>query len=328
MKIPYVSSLLATVLAAASLVHAQYPAPGGCTGDCWGHDPGFQVRRSDGRYFRFSTGGGIRIHSAPSLTGPWQAVGDALPNGSIVNHPGNNNLWAPDVHYDSGRNRYYMYYSVSTLGSRDSVIGIASSPNLTPGSWTDHGGLFRSVANGPFNAIDANFATIGGESIITFGSYWNGIHQVPLDGPLALTANAAARQVAYNSTGHHSIEAGFVISRDSWYYLFFSSGRAGGYADGLPAQGEEYRIVVCRSRTGRGGFVDRDGRSCLTNNGGTTVLASHGNVYGPGGQGLFEDSERGWVLYYHYANPTIGLETSQYQFGWNALKWSDGWPSI
>ncbi|KAL3463692.1 glycosyl hydrolase [Aspergillus heterothallicus] len=221
-----------------------------------------------------------------------------------------------------------MYYSVSTLGSRDSIIGVASSPNLESGSWTDHGGLFRSEANGQFNAIDANFATIGGAPILTFGSYWNGIHQVPLNGPLSLADGAQARNVAYNSTGNHAIEAGFVIYRRGWYYLVFSSGRAGGYTDNFPAQGEEYRIVVCRSRDGRGGFVDREGRSCLTGNGGTTILASHGNIYGPGGQGLFEDRARGWVLYYHYANPTIGLETSQYQFGWNVLQWSDGWPSV
>lgn len=30
--------------------------------------------------------------------------------------------------------------------------------------------------------------------------------------------------------------------------------------------------------------VDNDGKSCTTANGGTTVLASHGKVYGPGGQ--------------------------------------------
>lgn len=74
--------------------------------------------------------------------------------------------------------------------------------------------------------------------------------------------------------------------------------------------------------------VDREGRSCLTDNGGTTLLASHGNVYGPGGQGVFEDSTRGFVLYYHYADRRIGLATEQYQFGWNVLQWADGWPTV
>ncbi|KAL3477672.1 Arabinan endo-1,5-alpha-L-arabinosidase C [Aspergillus californicus] len=319
---------LFSALAGLSLTTAQYANPGECTGDCWAHDPGFYQRISDNRYFRFSTGDGIHIHASNSLTGPWEAVGQALPGGSIVDHAGSTNLWAPDISHNPTTNLYYMYYSISTLGSRDSVIGVASSPNLTPGSWTDHGGLFSSVADGPYNAIDANWISAGGQQTLTFGSYWNGIHQVPLAGPLSLANGATATNIAYNSTGNHAIEAAYVFYRRGWYYLTYSSGRAGNYDVTLPAQGMEYRINVCRSRSATGGFVDKAGLSCLTQNGGTTLLASHGNVYGPGGQGVFEDSSRGFVLYYHYADRTIGLSRSQYQWGWNVLSWADGWPSV
>ncbi|KAL4867086.1 Arabinan endo-1,5-alpha-L-arabinosidase C [Aspergillus spectabilis] len=311
-----------------ALAQLQYSNPGECTGDCWGHDPGFQQRVSDGRYYRFSTGGGIRIHASNSLTGPWEAVGEALPGGSIVDHPGSTNLWAPDIHYSPTTSLYYMYYSVSTLGSRASVIGTASSPNLQPGSWTDHGGLFRTEENGPYNAIDANHITVNGQQILNFGSYWNGLHQVPLANAVTLGEGASARQIAYNSSGSHAIEAAYVFYRRGWWYLTFSSGQAGGYVENLPSPGMEYRVNVCRSREGTGGFVDRNGRSCLTENGGTTLLASHGNVYGPGGQGVFEDSVRGWVLYYHYADPRVGLATGEYRFGWNVLRWEDGWPTV
>jgi arabinan endo-1,5-alpha-L-arabinosidase len=51
-------------------------------------------------------------------------------------------------------------------------------------------------------------------------------------------------------------------------------------------------------------------------------------VYGPGGQGVFTDKQRGLTLYYHYANRNIGLDKSQFQFGWNVLKWADGWPTV
>ncbi len=164
-------------------------------------------------------------------------------------------MQAPDIHYKESTQTYYMYYSVSTLGSRDSVIGVASSPNLQPGSWEDHGGLFRSVANGPYNAIDANWISVGGKQIMVFGSYWNGIHTVDLKGPLAIADGAQANQIAYNSTGNHAIEAGFVFYRQGWYYLTFSSGQAADYINRPPAQGEEYRINVCRSRDATGGFV-------------------------------------------------------------------------
>lgn len=49
-----------------------------------------------------------------------------------------------------------------------------------------------------------------------------------------------------------------------------------------------------------GPYVDANGVSCAAG-GGTIVLASHDNIYGPGGQGLLVDSTYGGVvLYYHY----------------------------
>lgn len=58
--------------------------------------------------------------------------------------------------------------------------------------------------------------------------------------------------------------------------------------------------MVCRSSSVSGPYVDATGKAC-TASGGTTVLASHGTVYGPGGQGIFADSAQGGaVLYYHY----------------------------
>lgn len=50
-----------------------------------------------------------------------------------------------------------------------------------------------------------------------------------------------------------------------------------------PATGAEYKIMMCRSTSATGGFVDKSGVSC-TANGGTVLLASHGTTYGPGGQ--------------------------------------------
>lgn len=82
-----------SLLALAGSALAQYAGPGECSGDCWAHDPGFYQRVSDGRYFRFSTGNGIHIHASNQLTGPWEAVGEALPGGSSVDHPGKGNLW-------------------------------------------------------------------------------------------------------------------------------------------------------------------------------------------------------------------------------------------
>lgn len=90
-----------------------------------------------------------------------------------------------------------------------------------------------------------------------------------------------------------------MFYRSNYYYLFWSEGVCCGYDSSRPATGEEYKIRVCRSASVTGPFVDKDGVSC-TNGGGTTVLASHGSVYGPGGQGIMTDPSAGTVLYYHY----------------------------
>jgi arabinan endo-1,5-alpha-L-arabinosidase len=52
----------------------------------------------------------------------------------------------------------------------------------------------------------------------------------------------------------------------------------------LPAAGAEYMIMMCRSTSATGGFLDSNGVNCLNNNGGTILLESHDYVYGPGGQ--------------------------------------------
>jgi arabinan endo-1,5-alpha-L-arabinosidase len=73
--------------------------------------------------------------------------------------------------------------------------------------------------------------------------------------------------------------------------------------------------------------VDQSGKKC-TEGGGTTVLESHGFVYGPGGQGVFTDPSLGPVLYYHYVDTRIGYGDGQKQFGINKISFSNGWPVV
>jgi arabinan endo-1,5-alpha-L-arabinosidase len=87
-----VTTVLTTLCLLASSALA-YAEPGACSGICNNsHDPSI-IRRSDGTYFRFSTGGKIAIHTAPSLEGPWEYNGPLLPDGSSIDIPGNQDLW-------------------------------------------------------------------------------------------------------------------------------------------------------------------------------------------------------------------------------------------
>jgi len=87
-----ISGLLGAVALLPALVSA-YALPEACSGTCTNaHDPSI-IRRADGTYFRFSTGGKVAIHTAPSLTGPWTYRGAMLPSGSSINLSGNQDLW-------------------------------------------------------------------------------------------------------------------------------------------------------------------------------------------------------------------------------------------
>lgn len=67
--------------------------PGACSGSCNTHDPALIKRTSDGTYFRFTTGGGIYIATASSISGSWTDAGEVLPDGSSIDLDGNTDLW-------------------------------------------------------------------------------------------------------------------------------------------------------------------------------------------------------------------------------------------
>ena len=199
-----------------------------------------------------------------------------------------------------------MYYAVSTSGSQNSAIGVATSPSMDSGTWTDLGSL--GILQSPdYNLIDPNLLVVdyGASYLLSFGSYWMDIYQIELSDPLTIAAGAQPYQLDYNSTGIGATEGSYQFWWPTngviYYYLFTSSGACCNLPPNLAAPGDEYKINVCRSEEPNGDFVDKDGVSCLTANGGTLVLGSHDNVYAPGGEGVMYDSDWGIVLYYHYS---------------------------
>lgn len=265
-----------TLIVILFITFANAYSPGPCSGDCQALDPALIQRQSDGKYFRFSTGGGVSITTADKLEGPWTQQGEALPNGSSIHISGvdSDNLWvsmtpllssnrctmsnnfsqAPDVHYENGI--YYMYYAISADSKSTSAIGVASSPSMEVGSWEDHGGIgVGSNSDSRYNAIDANWISIQGQAYLNFGSYFDGLQQVEMLDALNRSTESAPHQIAYNTTDGCKEEASFMIERDGFYYLLFSSGINEYPNNAKVPKGEEYRIVICRSTTGTGDFV-------------------------------------------------------------------------
>ncbi|KAF2502327.1 Arabinanase/levansucrase/invertase, partial [Lophium mytilinum] len=229
----------------------------------------------------------------------------------------------------------------SYIGFQNSQIGVATSETLEPGSWTDHGSLGIPLSK-DYNLIDPNLFQESSTAPIyfSFGSAWDGVFQTTLDSStLALDSATSSVNLASNSTvppgqtwpgvTEGSYQFWWPVGGRKYYYLFFSSGACCNVPPNLAQPGDEYKVMVCRSTSQSGPFLDKAGRNCATENGGTLVLSSHGDVYAPGGQGVLYDSTlKKPVIYYHYVKPSIGYDSSQFQFGYNYLDFSSGWPVL
>jgi len=167
---------------------------------------------------------------------------------------------------------------------------------MDAGTWQDRG--LAGVSSTPddglhYNAIDANLIRVDSRYYLSWGSWWGGLHLKEMYNPPGWPSQSTATWLAYDPSDP-AMEAPYIFKQGSYYYLFFSKGACCGYDQTRPAQGKEYRIAVCRSSSPTGPYVDKSGKSC-TNGGGTIVLQSHNWVYGPGGQGVYQDPVHGPV---------------------------------
>ncbi len=98
-------------------------------GDLRAHDPAM-VRHGD-TFYVFSTGGRpgrgiIYIRCSKDLCN-WMRCGtvfQSLPEWSRREIPRARSAWAPDISFFNGK--YHLYYSVSTFGTNNSAIGLAT----------------------------------------------------------------------------------------------------------------------------------------------------------------------------------------------------------
>ncbi len=290
-------------------------------GDLNIHDPSTIVK-CDGTYWVFGTGYGIISKYSSNLVdwhnGP--PVFTSTPTWT-TNAVGRNRgrFWAPDVIHLDGR--YLLYYSVSSWGSRNSAIGLASNRNLNPQSpdykWEDQGLVIQSSESGDFNTIDpCVMRDAGGRLWLSFGSYWSGIKLVELDSKTGLrqSTNAPMHGLAWKE----AIEASCIHQQGDYYYLFVNWGQC------CRGTNSTYNIRVGRSATITGPYLDREGVDMLKG-GGSLLLGTAGYHIGPGHAGILQEGGTNWFSYHYYSGRQGGLPMLEL----GTLKWNaNGWPEI
>lgn len=288
------------------------------------HDPSALVK--DGStYWMFTTGQGIYAAYSTDLIRWTSGPRTVFPIGTwpswINNYVPNfaGDFWAPDCIYMNGR--YYLYYSCSTFGSSTSAIGVASSPTLDQNSsnyvWTDHGMVVSSNSSSQINAIDpALFRDTDGRVYMSYGSFSNGIGIIEINPSTGKVRSGATLRKVAGGNGS-DWEAPYLIKEGSYYYLFVNRGFC------CRGVNSTYRIVVGRSSSPTGPFVDRSGVN-LNNNGGTEVLRTSGRYIGPGHFGLLRENGSNFVSIHYYdgndnGNPKLDIINMGFSGGWPFL---------
>lgn len=294
------------------------------------HDP--SILREGGWIYVFSTktdhetGGYIPCRRSRDLV-TWKKCGFVfaeIPEWARAAVPGTKGIWAPDV--SRVGDRYLLYYAVSTFGSNQSVIGLATNTTLDPAApgfkWVDRGLVVRSRLHDEYNAIDPNLAVDrGGNYWLTWGSFWDGIKMARIDPATGKPReresklwSLARRSVRLNGTT--AIEAPCIISRGDWYYLFVSFDQC------CRGAKSTYYVVCGRSRDITGPYVDMNGNA-LMDGGGTLVIQADARFKGPGHNSVLRDGDRDYLAYHAYDAQNAGIPTLRI----SPVHWTpDGWP--
>lgn len=300
------------------------------------HDP--VMAYEDGTYYLFSTGMGIQQMSSKdgkTWTVTRQPVMTVMPKWTRDSVPGFvHHVWAPDIIRWHGR--WWLTYSCSTFGKNGSAIGLLSSNRLRRAIWNDEGCIVASMEKRDnWNAIDPNIVIDDNDQPwLTWGSFWDGIQLARLDSTMHLAQGELPRTIARrydpsykpaepNPTskyaGTNAIEAPFIFKHDGYYYLFVSWDYC------CRGSKSSYRVVVGRSRTVDGPYIDREGKDMLMG-GGTLFLegdkkeyeaAGHCAAYHFDGQDIFIC--HGYSIAHNGASVLIR----------KPMVWTeDGWPQI
>jgi arabinan endo-1,5-alpha-L-arabinosidase len=266
------------------------------------HDPSTIVE-CDGKYYTFGTGGGGLI----SEDGWKWKDGGVRPGGGA----------APDA-IKIG-NRYLIVYGATGGGSNHKgAILTMWNKTLDPKSpdfkYSEPVVVATSDGYEDNDAIDPGVMLdhVTGRLWLSYGTYFGFIRVVELD-------PKTGKRVQGNQPVDVAIvcEASDIIYHDGWYYLLATHGTC---CDG---PNSTYNIIVGRSKSVTGPYVDNVGRNMLEG-GGKMVAVTSGNLVGPGHFGRMVLGDGIEKMSCHYeADLNQGGRSV---LGIRPLLWKNGWP--
>lgn len=299
------------------------------------HDP--VMARQNDTYYLFATGEGITVMSSKDLK-TWKFEKPVFPEAprwateAIKGY--NGHTWAPDIIYHNGL--YHLFYSCSAFGKNTSAIGHATNPTLNPEDpqfkWTDHGKVIQSVPNRDmWNAIDPHIIIDeNGTPWMSFGSFWDGIKMVRLTDNLTEVAQpeewyslCSRRRLSGpddKNPGDGAVEAPFIFRHEGYYYLFVSFDYC---CRGLQSN---YKIMVGRSKTVTGPYLDKDGKPMMSG-GGTLVAEGNKDYAGIGHNAVYRIDGKDYLICHAYSiaedgAPKLIVKTIDWtEDGWPTLQW-------
>ena len=284
--------------------HLSFSSVAAQTGAPYIHDPSTIVE-SEGKYFTFGTGGG-GLMSDDGWS--WKSGADRPGGGA-----------APDIMKIG--DRYLCIYGATgggLFGGHNGRILTMWNDALDPKSpkfkWTTAIEVASSDGMEDCDAIDPSLLLdpTTGRLWASYGTYFGNIRLIELD-------PTTGERVKGNVEKDIAIdcEASALIFNNGWYYLL---GTHGTCCDGVNST---YNIVVGRSRSVEGPYVDNVGRD-MFHGGGRLVITAGDRVCGPGHFGRTVIDEGVEIMSCHYeADFDMGGRSV---LGIRPLLWKNDWP--
>ena len=272
------------------------------------HDP--VMAYEDSTYYIYATGMGIQqmtskdrkiwtVLPEPVMTVMPQWTRDSVPG--FTHH-----VWAPDVIKWHGR--WWLAYSCSTFGKNGSAIGLLSKPSLAFPIWKDEGCIVTSKdKRDNWNAIDPNFVIDeNDEPWLVWGSFWDGIQLAKLDTTMHIAKGETPRTIARR-------------------YSPKNQKRMANPTSNCMGSKSTYRVVVGRSKTVDGPYVDRNGED-MREGGGTPVIEGDKKVFEAIGHcAAYNMNGEDIYISHGYSVKHKGAAILVQR----PIKWtSDGWPEL